>query len=429
LKSAVSKKVVVAAVLGNALEFYDFTTYAFFAVYIGQAFFPAATPFASLLLSLGVFGVGYIFRPLGSVLIGAFADRAGRRPAMLLTIVLITVGTMGLALTPTHASIGLAAPLIVVLCRLIQGLAIGGEVGPASAFLIEIAPPGRRGLYGSWQLASQGLAALTAGLIGLALSLVLDTGDLAAWGWRVPFLLSLLLVPLGLYLRRAMPETLERGPKTAPSWGATLGGQARVLVLAVLIILGSTVATYVGAYMTTYAIATLHLPPSTALAATAVGGAVATVFAVLGGWLSDLYGRRPILLVPRLLTAVVAVPAFLLLNAWPGPATLYLATAALTALTAMSGAATVIAIPELLPASVRAGGFAIAYGVGASLFGGTTQPIVTWLIGATGDPLSPAWYVTATTLVSIIAVLALPKSTTVSGLGDAQHSAQAQPSA
>jgi len=348
---------------------------------------------------------------------------------MLLTIVLITAGTMGLALTPSYNSIGLAAPLIVVLCRLVQGLAIGGEVGPASAFLIEIAPANRRGLYGSWQLASQGLAALAAGAIGLALSLVLEKADLAAWGWRVPFLLSLLLVPVGLYLRRAMPETLERRPTAGPSWGAALGQQARLLVLAVLIILGGTVSTYVGVYMTTYAIATLHLPPSTALAATVVGGLATAVFAVLGGWLSDLYGRRSIMLAPRLLTAVATVPSFLLLNAYPGAATLYVATIALTALTAMSGAATLTAISELLPASVRAGGFAIAYAAGASLFGGTTQLIVTWLIGATGDANSPAWYVTATTVVSIIAILALPKSTAAASPGDTRLSARGQPRA
>jgi MFS family permease len=410
LKPAVSKKVVVAAVLGNALEFYDFAAYAFFAVYIGQAFFPASTPFASLLLSLAAFGVGYVLRPLGGAVIGAFADRAGRRQAMLLTIVLITAGTMGLALTPSYQSIGMAAPVIVVLCRLVQGFAIGGEVGPASAFLIEIAPANRRGLYGSWQLASQGLAALAAGAMGLALSLALDKADLAAWGWRVPFVLSLLLVPVGLYLRRAMPETLERpAPTEAAPWGVALGGQVRLLVLAILIILGGTVSTYVGVYMTTYAIATLHLPPSIALAATVVGGLATAVFAVLGGWLSDLYGRRSIMLAPRLLTAVATVPSFLLLNAWPSTATLWLATVSLTALTAMSGAATLTAVPELLPPSVRAGGFGIAYGLGASLFGGTTQLVVTWLIGATGDPNAPAWYVTATTLVSIAAIVALPK--------------------
>jgi MFS family permease len=407
LKPVPSKKVVVAAVLGNALEFYDFAAYAFFAVYIGQAFFPASTPFASLLLSLAAFGVGYVFRPLGAVLIGAFADRAGRRSAMLLTIVLITAGTMGLALTPSYSSIGRAAPVTVVVCRLVQGLAIGGEVGPASAFLIEIAPPNRRGLFGSWQLASQGLAALAAGTIGFVLSLVLAKEDLASWGWRIPFLLSLLLIPVGFYLRRMMPETLEK-QKAAPSWGAALGQQVRLLVLSVLIILGGTVSTYVGIYMTTYAIATLHLPPSTALAATVVGGLATTVFALLGGWLGDLYGRRAVMLAPRVLTAVVTVPSFLLLNAFPNVVTLYVATVALTALTAMSGAATLTAIPELLPASVRAGGFAIAYAVGASLFGGTTQLVITWLMGVTGDPNTPAWYVTVTTLVSIAAILALP---------------------
>jgi MFS family permease len=221
-------------------------------------------------------------------------------------------------------------------------------------------------------------------------------------------LLSILLVPVGLYLRRMMPETLEKPAATAPSWGAALGRQVRLLVLAVLIILGGTVSTYVGVYMTTYAIATLHLPPSTALTATVVGGLATTVFALLGGWMSDIYGRRLIILAPRVITAIVTVPSFLLLNAFPSAGTLYLATLALTALTAMSGAATLTAVPELLPPSVRAGGFAIAYAAGASLFGGTTQLVVTWLIGATGDPNSPAWYVTAATLVSIIAILALP---------------------
>src|SRR5574343_1400525 len=169
----VPKRVVAATVAGNALEFYDFVTYAFFAVYIGKTFFPASTPMGSLLLSVAVFGVGFFARPLGGVLIGAFADRAGRKPAMLLTIVLITIGTMGLALTPSYESIGMAAPVIVVMCGLIQGLAHGGEVGPFSAFLIEAAPPGRRGLYASWQLASQGLAGFVAGAIGLGLTSVL----------------------------------------------------------------------------------------------------------------------------------------------------------------------------------------------------------------------------------------------------------------
>src|ERR1700712_4640240 len=165
--AVIPKRIVAATVAGNALEFYDFVTYAFFAVYIGRTFFPASTALGSLLLSVAVFGVGFVSRPLGGILIGALADRAGRKPAMLLTIGLITVGTLGLALTPSYASIGLAAPIIVVGCRLVQGLALGGEVGPSSAFLIESAPAHRRGFYASWQLASQGIATLVAGVFGI----------------------------------------------------------------------------------------------------------------------------------------------------------------------------------------------------------------------------------------------------------------------
>ncbi|TDH63705.1 MFS transporter [Dankookia rubra] len=404
----IPKRVVAATVAGNALEFYDFVTYAFFAVYIGQAFFPASTPFMSLLLSVGVFGVGFVFRPLGGVLIGAYADRAGRKPAMLLTILMITVGTIGLALTPSYASIGIAAPLIVVFCRLVQGLALGGEVGPASAFLIEIAPPGKRGLYSSWQLASQGIAALMAGMIGTGLSLVLSHDDLVAWGWRVPFLLCLALIPVAVVLRRTMPETLEHGPAAAPA--RRLRDHAKLIGLGVLLILGGTVATYVGNYMTTYAIATLHFPSTIALAATVVGGLGTLVFSLFGGWLSDRVGRRPVMLVPRILLAVLAWPLFLLLTAYPSAATLFLATGTITALTATSSSAALAVIPELLPRAIRATGLAVAYAVGVSLFGGTTQFVITWLIEATGNPTSPAWHVALTSLVTAIAMWTLPES-------------------
>jgi MFS family permease len=409
--STVPIKVVAATVAGNALEFYDFVTYAFFAVYIGRAFFPARSAFISLLLSVGVFGVGFIFRPLGGVLIGRYADRAGRKPAMLLTILLITVGTIGLALTPGYASIGIAAPLIVVFCRLVQGLALGGEVGPASAFLVEVAPADRRGIYASWQLASQGASALAAGLLGVVLSLVLAPADLAAWGWRVPFLLCLALIPVAVYLRRTMPETLAHGGGGgAAPLAAPLSRHSGLIVLAVLVILGGTVSTYVGTYMTTFAIATLKLPASIALTATLVGGFCTLVFSLLGGWLSDRFGRRPVMLAPRILLAIVIYPLFLLLTALPDAATLLLATVVLTGLTALCGAPSLVAIPELLPRSVRATGLAIAYAVGVSLFGGTTQLVITYLIGATGNPTSPAWYVVVTSLITVVATWYLPES-------------------
>ena len=409
--AGISRKVVAASVCGNALEFYDFVTYAFFAVYIGRAFFPAATPLSSLLLSVAVFGVGFVSRPLGGILIGAYADRAGRKPAMLLTIALITVGTLGLAITPSYDSIGLAAPIIVVLCRLVQGLALGGEIGPSSAFLIEGAPLNQRGLFGSWQLASQGAATLVAGLMGMGLTFTLSPADLQAWGWRVPFAVGLLLIPIAVYLRRAMPETLVQ-PRSDSSGGvpATLGSHRRLIVLSILAVLGGTVSTYVGNYMTTYAITTLKFAPTMAMAATVVGGLSTLVFALLGGWLSDRIGRRPVMLVPRILAAVLSYPAFLWLVDMKTPAALFAVTALLGALTALSGAASLVAIPELFPRRLRAIGMSIAYAVGVALFGGTTQFVITWLIGATGNPASPALYVAATSVLAALGMYLLPES-------------------
>jgi len=403
-------RVVAATVAGNALEFFDFITYAFFAVYIGKAFFPAKTELTSLLLSVAVFGVGFLFRPLGGFIIGAYADRAGRKPAMLLTIALITIGTIGVALTPSYDSIGNAAPILIVVCRIIQGFALGGEVGPASAFLIEIAPPDKRALYSSWQLASQGLATFTAGLIGVVLSLILSPADLASWGWRVPFVLCVALIPIALYLRRAMPETLERGGASAPAERERLGSHSRVIALAILIVLGGTVSTYVGQYMTTYAIVTLKFPPSIALSAAVVGGLTTLVFALVGGWLSDSFGRRWVMIVPRALLAVVTWPAFLWLSSQPSQSSLYLAVVLLAGLTAISGTASLTLIPELLPRSIRSTGLSIAYAVGVSLFGGTTQFVITYLIGATGDPTSPAWYVVLTSIITLGAMWVLPET-------------------
>jgi len=409
--SRVPASIVAATVAGNALEFYDFVSYAFFAVYIGRAFFPAATPVASLLLSVAVFGVGFFARPIGGIAIGAFADRAGRRPAMLLTLVLITGGTLGLALTPSSEQIGLAAPITVVLCRLVQGLALGGEVGPSSAFLIEAAPDGRRGIYASWQLASQGAASLVAGLIGLYLTATLTPAEMQAWGWRAPFLDGLAQLPVALCLRRRMPETLHAAAKHPVSTGMTgLKRQSRTIALSVLVVLGGTVSTYVGSFMTTYAITALKFPPATAMAATVAVGLTTLLLSLAGGWLCDRYGRRPTMFWPRAAAALLTVPAFMLLIAQPGTAMLIAVSGFLAALTAVSGAASLIAIPELLPRRIRATGMSIAYAVGVSLFGGTTQLIVTWLMSATGNPVAPAWYVAATSAITALAMLALPET-------------------
>lgn len=404
-----SRKVVAATVAGNALEFYDFVTYAFFAVYIGRTFFPATDALTTLLLSVAVFGVGFVSRPLGGVLIGAYADRVGRRPAMLLTIALITVGTLGLAITPGYAQIGVAAPVIVVLCRLVQGLALGGEVGPSTAFLIEAAPPGRRGLFGSWQLGSQGLATLVAGLLGMGLSASLSQEQLQSWGWRLPFALGLLLIPLAIYLRRAMPETQQQHAEVSNASWADLRRHGRLILLAMLVVLGGTVATYVSNYMTTFAITTLQLPATTAMAATVIVGLMTFVFALLGGWLCDRWGRKALMIWPRLLASLIAYPAFLWMAERGDAIALLITSALLAALGALSGAASLVAIPELLPGRIRALGMSVIYAVGVAIFGGSTQFVITWLIAVSGSAAAPALYLTATGLLAVLGMALMPE--------------------
>lgn len=412
LHSTVPRRIVAAAIAGNALELFDFLAYAFFAVYIGKAFFPAETPLGSLLLSLAAFGVGFATRPLGAILIGAYADRVGRRPALLLSMGLITLSTLGLALTPTYESIGIAAPIIVVACRLAQGFAYGGEFGPASAFLIEIAPKGRRGFFSSWQFASQGLASVAAGLFGAAVAGLLSPAEVQAWGWRLPFAFSLLMLPIAAQLRRSMPETAGHAPSGSPTKIASapkLRSQAKLIGLFILLIVGGAVATYVGSYMTTYSIIVLKLSPVAAMGSAVAAGISTLVFSLLGGWLADRFGRKPVMLIPRVLSALLAYPAFMILIELRTTAALLGVSAGLAALNALSNAAALVTILELLPRNMRALGSSIAYAVGVALFGGTTQFVVTWLIGATGDPAAPAWYIALSSAIGACAMLALPE--------------------
>lgn len=407
-----SKKIVSATVIGNALEFYDFLTYAYFAVYIGKTFFPSENPFLSLLASVAVFGVGFLTRPLGAIIIGLIADKSGRKIAMLITITFITIGTLGLACTPSYASIGILAPIIVVTCRLLQGLGLGGEVGPSTAFLVEIAPENKRGLLASWQLASQGLGSLVSGIFGIILIICLTPEQMLSWGWRIPFILAIILIPLGFYLRNSMPETLHAAvPLSSPQTTEithkdTSRNRAfwKLVFISVWIIAGTTVGNYVAIYMNTYAINTLKLSPVIAMSATICYGFSTLVCALLGGWLSDKYGRKSIMVWPRVLLLFVSYPLFSYLIAHPGIEFLLVACFIVSGLTAMSGAASLVAIPELFNKKVRASGISIAYATSVTIFGGTTQAIVAWLIEETGNATSPAWYMLFITLLSLIAI-------------------------
>ncbi|MGH6971824.1 MAG: MFS transporter, partial [Caulobacteraceae bacterium] len=293
---------VAAAVVGNWLEFYDFTVYAFFALQIGEAFFPVGSDFAKLMASLVTYGVGFICRPIGAVVIGRFADRAGRKPAMLLSFGMMGVALVGLVLVPSYRQIGMAAPVLVVALRLIQGFALGGEVGPTTAFLVEAAPERSRGLYGAWQSASQSLSSLSGGFVGVILAHLLTVAQLGDFGWRIAFAVGALVLPFGFMIRRTLPETMHtpEAPLEAQPSRADVVSHWRIIVLGLGLIAGGTISTYVFIFMTTYAQTTLHMGVKIAFWVTVVNGAAGFSASLVGGWLSDRWGRRTLLIWPRL---------------------------------------------------------------------------------------------------------------------------------
>lgn len=408
---------VAAAVVGNALEFYDFTVYATFASQIADTFFPAKTPFISLILALATFGVGFLLRPIGAVVIGRWADRHGRRPAMIFSFALMGASILGLALTPSYAQIGLAAPLLVVFWRLCQGFALGGEVGPTVAFLVEAAPPAKRGLYGAWMGGSQNLANIAGGAVGFALAASAGAAGLALWGWRVAFLLGTIALPFGLLLRRSLPETLHRPEAAHPAHAEkiTLLANAPALLRGLALVTASTVSTYVFGYMTTFAFRTLHMPADVSLGATVVSGVCGLAGGLIGGALSDRIGRRALLIWPRIVFLLAAWPAFFLMARHHDTVTLYTATAVITFSSALSTASVYVSISESLRKGLRVLGLGAVYAVAVSVFGGATQPFIAWLIQATGDPVSPAWLIIATTVVGLWASMTMTETAPARG--------------
>jgi len=407
---------VAAVVAGNALEFYDFLTYAFFASQIGRTFFPSSDPSTSLLASLATFGVGFVMRPVGALVLGRFADRRGRKPAMLVSFTLMGLGMTGLALTPGYAQLGVTAPVLAVLWRMIQGFALGGEVGPNTSFLAEAAPPGRRGLFVSLQVASQRAAALAAGLIGIGLSSRMDAATLDRWGWRIAFLIGALIIPFGLILRSRLAETLSAASAAETAAPGRLRPGA-LAALAVLVMAGGTVASYVIDYLTTYATVTLHMGRSVGFAAPVASGLSGIVFAPLGGWLSDRVGRRPVMLGAWALVLAGAMPMFILLDRSRSLVALVALSAGLTAASAAMVGAFLASLGEALPMRIRSGALGLAYALSVAVFGGTTQFMVAWLTRLTHSPLAPAWYLIGAVAVSFVAILALPETAPASASG------------
>ncbi len=409
---AITRGQITAAVIGNALEFYDFTVYAVFAVDIGQTFFPGKSAFIQLMLSLVTFGVGFATRPLGALVIGVIADRVGRKAAMLISFSLMGVAIVGLASTPGYASIGVAAPILAVMFRMIQGFALGGELGPVMAFLIEASPPHRRGLVGSWQSASQSIASLVGGLVGAGVIASLGEHLAAIYGWRIAFWIGALVLPFGLFIRRALPETLHRAeaPSSIHPESASLLAHAGVLILGVGVIACFTTSTYVRLYMTTYARTTLHMAAYAANTASSVNGAAGIVFTLLGGWLSDRFGRKPAMIWPLAAYLCAIYPAFYLIVRNHDAATLWIATGVISAFSSMSTGAALIWLSEAMRKEIRGAAVGGVYAITVATFGGVTQPLLAWLLETTHQPLAPAYYLMGMTLLGLAAMLAMTET-------------------
>jgi MFS transporter, MHS family, proline/betaine transporter len=407
-------RIIAACTIGNALEFFDFVVFSFFARTIGALFFPSQDPTAQLLLAFGTYGVGFLVRPLGGVVLGSYADRKGRKKATVLTLMLMALGTAMIGLAPVYATAGIFGAIVVVLGRLIQGFSAGGEVGAATTLLAEHAPNDQRGFFGSWQLASQGLAVLAAAGAAYGINTLLTPAEVSAWGWRVPFLLGVLIVPVGLWLRTALEETHanEDHEKTREVSSLRLAFREHLgkIIAGVGLIIGGTAANaIVVLYMATYAVTQLKLAPTTGLMAGVVAGLVTLIAAPIGGTLSDRFGRKPVAAVSYALIFLLIYPAFLYLNANPTVGTLLAVVAVLAALNATGGATIIITLAEIFPSEVRATGMSLVYALGVAIFGGFGQFIVTWLISATGSPIAPAYYVMACALATLLALRAIPE--------------------
>ncbi|MGZ5934884.1 MAG: MFS transporter [Rhizomicrobium sp.] len=412
---ALPRRYVAAATIGNALEFYDFVTYAFFAIQIGHAFFPSHSAYGSLMLSLATFGAGFVTRPIGGLVIGAYADRAGRKPAMVLTFTMMGTAIVVLALIPSYTAIGIAAPILAVLARMVQGFSLGGEVGPTTAYLLEAAPVRGRGLAVSWQGASQGIAAGLGGLVGVGLSSVMAPGALDAYGWRIAFLLGAITLPFGLWIRRSLPETLHAPDTNIAARRAHAGLDAirenfRIIALALVVLASGTIGTYVFNYMTTFAQNTLHLPPTIAFLATTIGQVVTVASVLYGGWLSDRIGRRPVMIWSNLVYLVLILPVFFWIVETRSTLALIVGLSSLGIAGALKGGAFFVAVAETLPKRIRGTAFATIYASSIALFGGTTQLVITWLIQVTGNPMAPAWYLVAATLLGQTALMLILES-------------------
>jgi MHS family proline/betaine transporter-like MFS transporter len=403
-------RLIFAASLGNALEFYEILVYGYFAVIISKVFFPASSDAVSILVTLGTFGISFLARPVGAIFLGAYGDRKGRKSALTLSIFLMTIGTGLMTIMPSFASVGLLAPILVIAARLLQGFSVGGEFASSTAFLVEHRPD-RSGFFASWQWASQGLAALIATGLGVLLTTTMSPDDLQSFGWRIPFAVGLLIGPIGYYIRSRLPETpefLSAGEAHAPLHDLFVDQWGRLL-LTIGAVAASTSSQYVLVYMPTYAIRELHLPQSVSFTAAVAAAALQTVLVPFVGLSVDKIGQIRIMIVAAILFIVTSYPAFMLVA---GSATFSMLLAVVCwfgFLKSLFSGALPSLMAKVFPVSTRVTGMSLAYNIGVPIFGGFAPFVAQSLIDMTGSKLSPSYYMVGTALVSLLALIELQR--------------------
>lgn len=407
MKSPVMAVVRVSS--GNFLEMYDFMVYGYYASAIARAFFPTGNEFSSLMLSLATFGAGFLMRPLGGLVLGAYIDRHGRRKGLILTLGLMSIGTLSIACLPGYAVIGLAAPILILLGRLVQGFSAGVELGGVSVYLAEIATPGHRGFFCSWQSGSQQVAVITAAVLGVIVSARLSAAEMAAWGWRIPLLVGCAIIPFLFMIRRSLDETEEfRTRKVHPGIGEilnSLGRNWQIVALGVMLSTMTTVTFYmITAYTPTFGQTALKLSSRDSLTVTMCVGLSNLVWLPVMGAVSDRLGRRPLLVLFSLLSLVTSYPALLWLVSGPSLTRLLAVELWLSFLFGGYNGAMVPFLTEIMPANVRASGFSIAFSVATAVFGGFTPAVCTWLIHETGNRAVPGVWVSCAAAMGLAAV-------------------------
>lgn len=397
------RNIVVAATAGNMLEFYDFTVYSYFALTIAHQFFPKQDSQVAALLAFAVFALGFVSRPIGGIVLGYYADRKGRRPALTLTILLMGLGSAIIGLAPTFSSIGIAAPLLITAARLIQGFAQGGEFGAATTTLLETGNNQSRAYRASWQLASQGAASLLGAAVAAILNFSLTSEAMNSWGWRVPFLIGVLIVPIGLYLRRHLKEEAPASEHEHTPFSSRL-----ILnwFLCVFSIMGMTISSYILMYyIPTYSIQYLGMPSNLSMVVALCAAVMSLVMCPIFGALSDRFKRRkPLAIAGRAILALLLYPCFWLMNHYTSLGSMMALIIVLMLFYTMGSTPAYALMPENFPKKVRATYLASAYAVSVALFGGTAQLVSGWLINATGNTMAPAWYMIVSVTLSLIAV-------------------------